>query len=110
MIYPKTIEVIEKIPELGTEEYVYSLKDLGKTKRVIGKYTSIEEVERNKAFKEYIEVIFTTKKPGAYNEYRCLFSSKENAKKAFDEVYKLWKSNQARLASKNLRSSSFVVI
>lgn len=110
MIYPKTIEVLEKMPKLSAEEYVYNIRDIGKTKRIIGNYTSVEQVMKDKAFKEYIEVVFSTKKPGAYSEYRCLFSSEKAAKKAHDEVYKLWKTNQERLASKNSRTSSFVVI
>ena len=110
MIYPKSVEVIEKIPTLSSEEYVYDMKSLGKVKRVVGKYTSVEEAIKNKAFKEYTEVIFTTRKTGSYTQYRCLFDKESTAKKAQKEVYKLWKFNQERLVKKKLSSSSFVIV
>lgn len=101
MIYPKTVEVMEKIPNLDKDDYVYSMRDIGTTKRVIGNYSSLEEVIKNKAFKEYSEVVFSVRKPGVYREYRCLFSSKEKAEKAHKEITKLWRTNQERLMKKN---------
>lgn len=104
MRYPKSIEYIEKIPNLDNGEYVYAIKDLGKTKRIIGTYTSVEKALKDNAFKEYSEVIFSTRKAALYNEYRCLFTDSKEAKKAHDTIFKLWKTKQEQVMRENNKS------
>lgn len=109
MRYPKTSEYIDKYPDLKEDDYIYSLRDLGKTKHIFGEFTRVEDAIKAKAIKDYYEVIFSVRKPLSYIEYRCLISNEKDAKKYHAEIAKKYRQNQERMYLLKVKSTEGII-